>query len=192
MQHTGAQGAPPRAAARPCYRAPPGGGGCPRAAAAPCRTMWEQGPRPHMTRHGRRRPSRAAAGTSQRPRLAGLEVLLQDGQALGLLAVVGDHGAGALDDLRAARRARRLASSACAARSTAPRAARSHGYTAAAAAAAAAARSGSARRPPAGAGLRPPRAAARRRARAPCGPRPPSRSCTGPPTGPASAARARR
>lgn len=32
--------------------------------------------------------------------LPGLEVLLQDGQALGLLAVVGDHGAGALDDLR--------------------------------------------------------------------------------------------
>lgn len=32
--------------------------------------------------------------------LPALQVLLQDGQALGLLAVVGDHGAGALDDLR--------------------------------------------------------------------------------------------
>lgn len=32
-------------------------------------------------------------------RLPALQVLLQDGQALGLLAVVSDHGAGALDDL---------------------------------------------------------------------------------------------
>lgn len=32
--------------------------------------------------------------------LPALQVLLQDGQALGLLAVVGDHGAGALDDLQ--------------------------------------------------------------------------------------------